>query len=278
MKPPSDDWHKTMYDRYLARTTIASEEFQNVAKKEAAFMIAKLCLSPGDRLLDIPCGTGRHAAVFADYGIEVTGIDINEECLKLAVMACRGKKVALEQADMRKLGRHHRGYDAVVNLFTSFGYFATDQKNERVLKLLISALRPGGQIAINTANRDFVLKNLPTGEWREEGRKLILEARRYDAVTHYREAKLVIVDRKSAKARTYYYRVRLYSKQEMINLMKRCGLCDIRVFGNFDGHVFNRFQSSLPIYIGRKSDHSPRLTARVNRHSVQSMGFCKLTA
>jgi cyclopropane fatty-acyl-phospholipid synthase-like methyltransferase len=57
MKARNDDWHRNMYDRYLARTTIGSEKFQKLAKKEARFLVAKLGLSPGNRLLDIPCGT-----------------------------------------------------------------------------------------------------------------------------------------------------------------------------------------------------------------------------
>jgi ubiquinone/menaquinone biosynthesis C-methylase UbiE len=143
---PNDRWHKGMYDHWFASTTIGSSKFRKLAKKEASFLVSTLGLKRGQHILDVPCGTGRHSAIFARHGLAVTGIDINEPCLKLARKACRGKSVTLRNGDMSKLSRYCGQFDAVANLFTSFGYFQTDQKNEQVLRELISTLKPGGQM------------------------------------------------------------------------------------------------------------------------------------
>lgn len=248
----NDAWHKEMYDRYFASSTIGSRRFRMLAVKEAKSLIRVLGLKAGDSILDVPCGTGRHAAVFAKHGLRVTGIDISKACLQLAREECRGRPVSLSQGDMARLSEHRNRYDAVVNLFSSFGYFATDSKNEQVLRELVSTLKPGGQIAIHLINRDWLLKVFRPVDWRIEGSKFILEGRKYDQNTHYNEAQVAVIDQRTGKGKVYHHRMRLYSKLEMTALMRKCGLVDIRVLGNFDGDQFSRTGSSHPIYIARR--------------------------
>lgn len=248
----NNSWHKIMYDNYLASTTIGSKRFVEIADKEAKFLSSVLGLTEGDRILDVPCGTGRHSRVFASLGYHVTGIDLNQYCLNLAKASCKGLKVTLQRGDMAKLSKYRDKFYAVVNLFTSFGYFATDTENEKVLRELITPLRSGGRIAIHTVNRDWLLKVFRPVDWSETNDKLIVEARKYDPATKYNESKTVIVDKKTRKAQFYYHRVRLYSKDEMIKLMKSCGLQQVKVIGNFEGAPFKKFASTHPIYIGTK--------------------------
>ncbi len=248
----NDRWHKGMYDNWFASETIGSPKFHKLAQWEASFLVNALGLKRGQRILDVPCGTGRHSAVFAAHGLEVTGVDINEPCLALARKACRGKSVTLRTGDMSKLSRYRGQFDAVANLFTSFGYFSTDQKNEQVLQEMISTLKPGGRIALHLVNRDWLLKVFQPTDWRDEKGKFVLEARKYDSATKYNEARMVVVDQKSGKAKVYRHQTRLYSKSEIVAMMSRCGLKDIRVFGNFDGGPYRKFESTHPIYIGRK--------------------------
>ncbi len=153
---------------------------------------------------------------------------------------------------MAQLSSHRGKYDAVFNLFSSFGYFATDQKNEQVLRELVSTVKPGGKIAIHLINRDWLMKVFRPVDWREEDGKFILEARRYDPETHYIEAQMVVVDRRTSKAKTYHHRMRLYSKPEIVAMMKRCGLKKICVYGDFDGGLYKKFESTHPIYVGEK--------------------------
>lgn len=64
---------------------------------------------------------------------------------------------------------------------------------------------------------------------------------------------MVTLDRKTGRGKVYHHRMRLYSKTEIVAMMKRCGLEDVRVFGDFDGNSFSKFASSHPIiYLGRK--------------------------
>lgn len=94
--------------------------------EQAAFVVELLRTRGvgGGRLLDVACGTGRHAAAFARGGFAVTGVDYNDELL--AVARERVPDVEFVQADMRQLDLGG-GFDAVTCLFDSIGYPLTDE-------------------------------------------------------------------------------------------------------------------------------------------------------
>jgi ubiquinone/menaquinone biosynthesis C-methylase UbiE len=114
---------------------------------EARF-VADLLPSDGS-LLDIACGTGRHALEFAGMGYEVTGVDYNESLLERAreSASSAGREIEFVAADMREL-ELGRTFDAVTCLFDSIGYPAT---NDGVVAALASAARhltPEGTFAV----------------------------------------------------------------------------------------------------------------------------------
>lgn len=248
----SDRWQKTMYDENFAKSTIGSKKFHAIAKKEVTFLMSVLQLELGDTVLDVPCGTGRHSVVFSKRGLKVTGLEINPACLKLARTACKGRDVILKQADMSCLRAYRGKYDAVVNLFSSFGYFSTDEKNEAVLRELVSTLKSGGQIAIHLVNRDWLMRVFKPVDWSESGEVLTLDVRKYDPKTHCNEVQHITVNRRTGMAVVSFHRIRLYSKGEMVAMMKRCGLKNVRVYEDFEGGAFRKFESTHPIYIGKK--------------------------
>ncbi len=148
----NDSWHRNMYDDRFAEKTIDAPHSHDLAAKEVSFLSRVLSLKSGAKILGIPCETGRHAVLFAKSGFTVTGIDINPDCLKRARRDQRKTTVDFRHGDMSYLRQLRGKFDAVVNLFSSFGYFSTDQRNKAVLQELISNLKPGGLIAIHLVN------------------------------------------------------------------------------------------------------------------------------
>lgn len=244
-----NSWHKSMYDLTFASRTIGSKAWTEKAKHEAEFLIEELNKPIESQWLDVPCGTGRHALLFAKAGYQVTGIDISKDCLKIAKKSPHSRLRYLH-GDMSRLGQFRGQFDIVTNLFTSFGYFATDKENEDVLKGLMACVKPGGSVVINTINRDFLMSIYQPARWSEDGKITTIEASRFDSKTKYNEAQLVLLDKKTGKGRNYYHRVRLYSKSEMVALFKKVGLKRVRVFGDFNGGKFSKLKSTHPIYIG----------------------------
>lgn len=94
----------------------------------------KLELAPGARILDLACGQGRHAIPLAQHGYRVTGLDLSEPSLTFAREAAAeaGAKIDFVQADMREIPFADE-FDAVVNIFTAFGYLESEQEDQLVL-------------------------------------------------------------------------------------------------------------------------------------------------
>jgi 2-polyprenyl-3-methyl-5-hydroxy-6-metoxy-1,4-benzoquinol methylase len=110
----------------------------------------ELQLKPGDRVLDCPCGHGRHAVELARRGCRVTGIDISAYCLQLAGEAGQraGISLDLRQADMQEL-QDLAGYDAAFTVGNAFGYF-DHAGSLQFMRGIAAALRPGGRWLIDT--------------------------------------------------------------------------------------------------------------------------------
>jgi SAM-dependent methyltransferase len=156
---------------------------------------------------------------------------------------------------MSNLSTFKSQYDFVLNLFTSFGYFHSDKENEKVLREMFLALKPGGKAAINLIDRDWIMGIYQPVRWSVDGGIMTIEASRYDKKTHYNESQMVMIDRRKAKPtllHQHYHRVRLYSKSEMVSLMRRVGFRNVRIFGDFAGSKFKKNASTHPIYIGQK--------------------------
>lgn len=115
---------------------------------DARVVARLLSLQPGMRVLDIPCGEGRIAGRLARLGCEVVGLDASERLLALA--GARYPEVRFERRDMRELA-YRSEFDAVVNWFTSFGYFDS-ATNDALLASLARALRRGGRLLLDIHN------------------------------------------------------------------------------------------------------------------------------
>lgn len=115
---------------------------------------------PGFRkVLDICCGSGRHAGPLAVAGYEVTGVDRDVEAVtRAARRVVEGRFVALDQ---RCLGALRGTFDAAMILWQSFGFF-DPVTNDRVLGDLAARLRPGGRLLLDVYHPGFVRANTGT--------------------------------------------------------------------------------------------------------------------
>jgi 2-polyprenyl-3-methyl-5-hydroxy-6-metoxy-1,4-benzoquinol methylase len=101
------------------------------------------------RILDAPCGIGRHSVELARRGYDVLGIDFNPRVLDAAQTTAQshGLDAAFQQHDLRQLS-FEAEFDAALCLWTSIGYFS-DLENEKALMNLAKALKPGGHLILD---------------------------------------------------------------------------------------------------------------------------------
>ena len=158
MSPP-DHWFEPVADHLGAAYLRYS--FTKGTAQEVGFLVGALGLRPGDRLLDVGCGPGRHAYAFAERGIEVLGIDISQTFVDLAT-AGAPPGASFRRADARALA-FDAEFDAAVSLCQgAFGLTggpgAPLDADAGVLAGIARALRPGGTVAVSAFSAYFQVR------------------------------------------------------------------------------------------------------------------------
>jgi len=237
----------------LGLEVVRDPERERTAPLEADWIVRVLSLSAGDRLLDVPCGTGRMAAELARAGIRITGIDRSEVMISEARERCRGIRPppVFRVGDMRELDEEPR-YEAAIIWWGSFGYFS-DMENLEILRRMVRALRVGGQLLVDTPNRERIrryalgrhvvyfgeVKIVHDVGWRHDTSRI---DGTWSITGHGRRKKL----RSS---------IRLYTPGQMVELASRAGLGELRLYGDWTGRPYRRGSDRLVLY-GRRVDAS----------------------
>ncbi len=222
------------------------------SEAEAEFVIWALDLKPGDRVLDLCCGPGRHAIPLARAGLEVTGLDMSEEYLAQARVAAQeaGVEVRFVQGDMREIPFVDE-FDAVVNMFTAFGYFDSEADDQRVIDGAAEALRPGGRLLLDLLNRDWVAANYVCIEAREGLDGTIYHERRdFDPVAGRNHVEFTITSQ-NGEVRKASHHIRLYVATEVFEMLGRARFLLERVYGGFDGSSLSVEARRMILVAGR---------------------------
>ncbi|MDY0003807.1 MAG: class I SAM-dependent methyltransferase, partial [Polyangia bacterium] len=166
-------WYEEFFDDDFLRTLPFMTRASCI--KEAGYISKRLELGPGQRVLDIGCGYGRHAIELAASKLQVTGIDISLPLLIKAAELTRGEGVEVDflHQDMREM-TFTEEFDGAYCVMTSFGYF-DDEANEEVIHRVFKALKPGARFLMEVINRDFVLGDLPSRVWWEGDECIVMD-------------------------------------------------------------------------------------------------------
>ena len=200
------------------------------ARREAEFALAHLPASPSP-LLDLCSGSGRHSSSFAGAGAPPVGLDYSAPLLDLARR--RDPRLRLVRGDMRALPFADGTFAAVVNFFTSFGYFLRESENVAVVAEIERVLRPGGAFLCDTFARDWVLAGLVPEERQRCGEKEYTIRRSYNPESQRIEKEIEV--RREGSTRIFRESVRAYGTDELVELFCRSGLPVEATWGDFDG-------------------------------------------
>ncbi len=249
----TDPWYATSFGEIYYETY--QEAFTPAeTAAEVDGIIRFLNLAPGARLLDLCCGPGRHSLELARRGYDVTGLDLSTFLLDKAREAAAGAglDIAWIEADMREIPRPTRPYDAVINLFSAFGYLESDAEEAKVIQAIERVLAPGGALLIDTANRELVLRQWTPWRWRENTHdgSLLAEQLYYDLLTGKLHVQEVVVHRDGRRTEERHS-LRLWTFMEMANLLGAAGLTEIVPYGGFAGEPYT-WDSQRMIVTARK--------------------------
>ncbi|MBK9190975.1 MAG: class I SAM-dependent methyltransferase [Crocinitomicaceae bacterium] len=141
--------------------------YQNRDENEANLFLSALKdhlnLPANSKILDLACGKGRHAKILSEMGYQVDGADLSENSIASA-LSMSNDALRFFVHDMRNPLPDNHSYDAILNLFTSFGYFDNTADNLKVLHAVYQALKPHGILVIDYLNAEKIKLNLVCAE------------------------------------------------------------------------------------------------------------------
>lgn len=124
------------------------------SESEAAFVARNLPLPRFRSVVDLCCGTGRHAGYLTAAGYRITGIDADERALRQARTHVAHSDARFLALDMRQVSQLSESFDAFICLWQSFGYF-DDETNMGVVGQIQDRLSPGGRLILDIYHRAF---------------------------------------------------------------------------------------------------------------------------
>ncbi|MBD3399432.1 MAG: methyltransferase domain-containing protein [Candidatus Coatesbacteria bacterium] len=199
---------------------------------EVGYIWRRLKLRPGARLADVCCGIGRCALPLARRGVWVIGVDFCAAYLERARRRAAGASAEFLEADMRSTGLKSASFDAVLNWWTSFGYFTDEAENARALAEWARLLRPGGRLLMQLVNRDGIMADFRprSGRVAPDG-WLLVEDSEPDYHTGRLKTRWTWVSPQGQRHQRLVD-LRLYTLHELVNLAAPHGLDLVCAHGN----------------------------------------------
>lgn len=245
------DWFKEWFDTSFYETLYAHRD------AEEASLMAGLIQSvyPPEtysETLDLACGRGRHSFNLSRLGYRVTGIDLSENAIRKAnenIPSNIGPPPRFFVHDMRR--PLNESFDLIVNLFTSFGYFTSDEENADVLKNIAGMLRENGAFVIDYLNPKQVEANLiPEETHILDDYTVKINRLIKDGMVH----KIMEFTKDDSSAvQRFTERVKLYELDWFRANLSEAGLKTDQVYGHYNGEHFDESKSPRTIIFGRKS-------------------------
>jgi SAM-dependent methyltransferase len=228
------EWYDECFDQlYLQVYGLGLER----AQREVDFIVRALELPLGASVLDLACGHGRHAIELARRGFAVAGLDLSRPLLEKAreLAAEAGVKAEWLQEDMRRIPETWAArFDAIINVFTSWGYFASDVENEKVLEGVARSLKLGGRFLLDYISQQRLVRDFRMHSWWETSSgALVLDRPEYDLLAGRVDTarKIVLPDGTRVERRISF---RLFTLPEVRAMLERCGMKVIATYGDFE--------------------------------------------
>lgn len=235
------DWFNSPYYHLLynnRNTTEANHFIDNLTKH--------LKLNTNAAIWDLACGKGRHSIKLNDLGYTVVGTDLSNESIEEA-NGFANEKLDFFVHDMRTPFRINY-FDAVLNLFTSIGYFKDQRDNFSVFQNVYNALKPNGVFVIDFFNSEKVKSCLVSNAVEKRGEMEFIISKRLEG------NKIIKHIRFADKGKEYNFEesVLMYTLPDLMNYAEKTGFILKEIFGSYNLEKFNEQNSDRLIVVFSK--------------------------
>ena len=233
-------WYQEWFgEEYLE---LYSHRDENEARQQVAFFRDQFGVMTGP-VLDLACGMGRHMQELQALGFHAVGCDLSYTLLRTGMREYGPMPVA--RADMRQLPFCDGSFGALVNFFTSFGYFATEEENVQVVREMARVLESGAPFLFDYLNVHRELDKLVQRETRDTPTGAVQIERWFDRSDRSFNKRITIGQKR------YLERVRGYDLDEISAMFASSDLSIRAAFGDFDGSAFTHTSPRL-ILVGHR--------------------------
>ena len=182
----------------------------------------------------------------------MVGLDLSETLLRHARKQAKEQNLPVEfvHSDMRRIPFEEE-FDAVVNLFTAFGYLEEDEEDEKVIRAVAKTLKTEGKFLIDLPNHERLMRDFSPNYFTEspDGSLMLVEGS-FDVLSDRLKTRWLLID-KSGKRRERISIQRLYTFTELHKMLKSIGFQVKQVFGGFDGSEY-KMDSKRMIVLAEK--------------------------
>lgn len=237
----SENWFSTWFDSPYYHIL-----YKNRNEEEAQVFMDNITnylnMPENGTILDLACGKGRHSIYLNKLGYQVTGVDLSENSIAIANESSN-ESLQFKTHDMRE--PMNKTYDAVFNLFTSFGYFDTYEDNIKTLKAIKDSINEYGFGVIDFFNADFIIENLVAEETKE------IDGITFNIKRFVENKKIIKEIRFEDKGETYNFteKVSAFTLADFEAMMKEASIYLLEIFGDYKLKKFYKSQSERLIMI-----------------------------
>lgn len=240
------NWYKEWFgEDYL---TVYQHRDKNDARQLIELITSQIEINPKSMLLDLACGNGRHAYLLSKFSENIVGLDLSCSLLRKALQKKEAQKSpSFVQADMRYFPFKIK-FDVIFSLFTSFGYFDTDEKHLKVANEIAASLKENGSFVIDYFNASYVKENIVS-----HGERFIDDIRVYEK--RWMSEKWVhknIVIQKKGEEKYFQESVRMFELEEISGLLNKAGIKTLKVFGNYHGSEYSAKSKRMILFAKKK--------------------------
>jgi SAM-dependent methyltransferase len=244
-KMKNNNWFTSWFDSPHYHILYKNRDYQ-----EAEFFLKNLTeyLRPKktDKILDLACGAGRHSIFLNELGFDVTGVDLSPNSIEIASES-NNERLNFDVHDMREIYQE-QGFDFVLNMFTSFGYFDSNEENIKMLRSVEKTLKADGTFVLDFFNSEKVIRELVKEETK------VIEGVQFDLKRELLEGQIVKhIDFKD-RNRTFSFqeKVQAISLSDFESLFSHTGLKIIATFGDHSLNKFDSVKSDRLIIVAKK--------------------------
>ena len=240
-----DEWFKNWFDSPFYHILYRNRDLKE-AKTFIANLTGYLSLDDNSRVLDLGCGKGRHSIELNKYYDTVKGIDLSSNSIKIAKKH-ESNELTFQIEDMRNF-KSVKKFNAIFNLFTSFGYFKDYNENLKVLRSCNNALTEQGIIIIDFLNAFKIKVNIQKYETKIIGGiKFQIERK----IENDKILKTILFEHEN-KSYNFEEKVQLFTLNNFNDMFKQTGFKLLSKMGNYQLHPFEPKNSDRLILIAKK--------------------------